>query len=130
MSNNYVTLKKGTLYRVKQWYGDNTYITICPSRNIKLNKTSYEYTRKIPCIFMIYGKGKNKKLGAFKYYTINDKGKSNVYGHINNVHIENCYNILGNIKIIHIKQYLNTSTILKQNGYKYNHKTYRLIKII
>jgi len=101
-------LEKGHLYKVKEhpnW--DNMYTIFCPNRN-RIIRYHDDY-RNVYCIFTINGYGKNAKL---EYKNAYAKVSSGWY-----------------VKHLSISDYIKVNTLLKREGYKFDKKNLKLVKV-
>lgn len=119
-----ITLKKGQLYKMKQYRDDTEYAILCPSKNVTLkNNCYYDY---IPVLFKIIGYGKRRKLYAYSYYK-QEKDKLKKHGFIPSTSIYRFnYNT---IKPLTMRDCTRINIIFRENNYAFNKKLGKLIKL-
>ena len=102
-------IEKGCLYKVKEYYG-TPYTIFCPklSRNI----SKYNIYRFIPCMFTVVGRGKSSKLKI-------GKGVENEVRVVSDFYVDKLTS----------NDYIKLSRLLKKEGYVFDKKTRKLIKL-
>ncbi len=119
-----IILNKGQFYKLKQYRGDSMYVVICPSKNFTLKEDCYYEV--IPSLFKVTGYGKRKKLYPYLTYRI-EKDKLIKCGWAANVEIFRWnYNT---IKPLSIKDCTQLNILLRENGFVFNKKVDKLIRL-
>lgn len=119
-----IILNKGQFYKLKQYGYDTGYVVICPSKDFTL-KEYCDYDA-IPSLFKVTGYGKRKKLLPYLTYRI-EKGKLIKCGWVVYVTIYR-WNYK-TIKPLSIKDCIQLNIILRENGFVFNKKTFKLIHL-
>lgn len=119
-----IKLNKGQFYKLKQYEYDTGYIIICPSKDFTL-KENYYY-ELIPSLFKVTGYGKRKKLHPYIEYSI-EKDKLIKCGWTSNVPIYKC--MYKTIKPLSIKDCIQLNILLRENGFVFNKKVNKLIRL-
>ena len=119
-----ITLQKGQFYKLKQYEHDTVYVIVCVSRKTVLETNClYDY---IPSLFKVTGYGKRKKLYPYLTYRI-EKDKLIKCGWADNVEIFRWnYNT---IKPLSIKDCTQLNILLRENGFVFNKKVNKLIRL-
>ena len=119
-----ITLNNGQFYKLKQYKNDRGYVIICPSKKVILKENCYyDY---VPSLFIVTGYGKRKKLHPYSYNR-HEKDKLVKCGWVCNVSVWRWnYNT---IKPLSIKDCTQLNILLRENGFVYNKKINKLIKI-
>ena len=119
-----ITLNKGQFYKLKQYEYDTGYVVICPSKDFTLKE--HRYYDAIPSLFKVTGYGKRKKLHPYSTYRI-EKGKLIKCGWVVDVTIFRWnYNT---IKPLSIKDCTQLNILLRENGFVFNKKVNKLIRL-
>ena len=121
---NRITLQKGQFYKLKQYQYDTGYVVICPSKNFTLK--GHCHYDAIPSLFKVTGYGKRKKLHPYLTYRI-EKGKLIKCGWVFNVTIYR-WNYK-TIKPLSIKDCIQLNILLRENGFVFNKKVNKLIRL-
>ena len=101
-------LEKGHLYKVKEYPNwDDTYTIFCPKSN-RIIRYHDDY-RTVCCMFVISGYGKNAKLD---YKIASVRVRAERY-----------------IKHLSVSDYMKVNTLLKIEGYKFDKKNLKLVKV-
>ena len=116
-----ITLNKGQFYKLKQYEYDTGYVVICPSKDFKLKE--HCYYDAIPSLFKVTGYGKRKKLHPYSTYRI-EKGKLIKCGWVVDVTIYR-----RTIKPLSIKDCIQLNILLRENGFVFNKKVNKLIRL-
>lgn len=119
-----ITLNKGQFYKLKQYEYDTEYVVICPSKNFTLKE--YCHYDAIPSLFKVTGYGKRKKLHPYLTYRI-EKGKLIKCGWVFDVTIYR-WNYK-TIKPLSIKDCTQLNILLRENGFVFNKKVNKLIRL-
>lgn len=121
-----ITLNKGQFYKLKQYEYDREYVVICPSKDFTLNESCYYNYYAIPSLFKVTGYGKRKKLHPYSIYRI-EKGKLIKHGKAFGVTIYR-WNYR-TIKPLSIKDCTQLNILLRENGFVFNKKVNKLIRL-
>ena len=108
-----ITLKNGVLYKLKEspnW--NNEYTIVCPKSSVVIRRGQIRSWRA--CIFKIKGRGKTRGLERNSVFEV-----SNGHSTYNN----------SNVKPLSPSDYFIVNRTLKKNGYMYDKKNKKLIKI-
>lgn len=119
-----IKLNKGQFYKLKQYEYDTGYIVICPSKDFTLKE--HHYYDAIPSLFKVTGYGKRKILHPYSTYRI-EKGKLIKCGLAYNVLIYRCN--YKTIKPLSIKDCTQLNILLRENGFVFNKKVNKLIRL-
>lgn len=118
-----ITLNKGQFYKLKQYEYDTGYVVICPSNDFTLKEHCFYDT--IPSLFKVTGYGKRKKLHPYSIYS--EKGELIKSGWLSNVAIDRCN--YKTIKPLSIKDCIQLNILLRENGFVFNKKVNKLIRL-
>ena len=119
-----ITLQKGQFYKLKQYEYDTGYVVICPSKNFTLK--GHCHYDAIPSLFKVTGYGKRKKLYPYLTYRI-EKDKLIKCGWVFDVTIYR-WNYK-TIKPLSIKDCMQLNILLRENGFVFNKKVNKLIRL-
>jgi hypothetical protein len=119
-----ITLNKGQFYKLKQYEYDTGYVVICPSKDFTLKE--HCYYDAIPSLFKVTGYGKRKKLHPYSYNR-HEKGKLIKCGWVCNVTIYT--RNYKTIKPLSIKDCTQLNILLRENGFVFNKKVNKLIRL-
>jgi hypothetical protein len=119
-----ITLNKGQFYKLKQYEYDTRYVVICPSKDFTFKEDCYY--EAIPSLFKVTGYGKRKKLHPYSTYRI-EKGKLIKCGWVVDVTIFR-WNYK-TIKPLSIKDCTQLNILLRENGFVFNKKVNKLIRL-
>ena len=109
---NMITLEKGKIYKIKEFLNwDNQYIIICPRVTRTIKSDSY-----IPCLFKCHGKSNSRKIQIKTYGNIME-----AFVNVNSYRFK--------MKKISIKEYNKIGELLKKEGYRYDKRNKRLIRL-
>ena len=118
-----IKLNKGQFYKLKQYEYDTGYIVICPSKNFTLKE--HHYYDAIPSLFKVTGYGKRKKLHPYSIY--GEKGEVIKCGWLCSVTISRCN--YKTIKPLSVKDCIQLNILLRENGFVFNKKVNKLIRL-
>ena len=108
-----ITLKNGVLYKLKEFPNwNNEYTIVCPKSSVVLRRGQIHYWRA--CIFKIKGRGKVRTLERNSRFYV-----SNGHSTYSN----------SNVKPLSPSDYFIVNRTLRNNGYMYDKKNKKLIKI-
>lgn len=122
-----ITLKKGCMYKLKQYAFETTYIIVCPSKDTILNYDRYDSYHSIPAMFKVDGYGKRRRLHPYSYYKRNQRNNLVKSGWCFNITI--VQRTFNTVKPLSPFECSKVGALLREKGFVFNRKTNVLLKL-